>query len=80
METDRHENWGINMKTILTSHVGSLPRTQEVVDFIFARENNEAFEETAFDACMRDACAETVFEVVQENKRKSRKSQTTVSS
>ena len=48
------------MKTILTSHVGSLPRTQEVVDFIFARENNEAYDETAFDACMRDACAETV--------------------
>ena len=60
METDRHENRGINMKTILTSHVGSLPRTQEVVDFIFARENNEAYDETAFDACMRDACAETV--------------------
>ena len=48
------------MKTILTSHVGSLPRTREVVDFIFARENNEAYDETAFDACMRDACAETV--------------------
>ena len=48
------------MKPVLTSHVGSLPRTQEVVDFIFARENNEAYDETAFDACMRDACAETV--------------------
>ncbi len=30
------------MKKILTSHVGSLPRTQEVVDFIFARERGEA--------------------------------------
>jgi len=27
------------MSKILTTHVGSLPRTQEVVDFIFAREN-----------------------------------------
>ena len=26
------------MSKILTTHVGSLPRTQEVVDFIFARE------------------------------------------
>jgi 5-methyltetrahydropteroyltriglutamate--homocysteine methyltransferase len=25
------------MTRILTSHVGSLPRSQEVVDFIFAR-------------------------------------------
>ena len=48
------------MTSILTSHVGSLPRTQEVVDFIFARENNEAYDEAAFDSCMRDACAETV--------------------
>ncbi|MGC6498042.1 MAG: cobalamin-independent methionine synthase II family protein [Candidatus Puniceispirillaceae bacterium] len=48
------------MTSILTSHVGSLPRTQEVVDFIFARENNEAYDEAAFDSCMRNACAETV--------------------
>ena len=31
------------MTRILTSHVGSLPRSQEVVDFIFARENNENY-------------------------------------
>ncbi len=29
------------MSRILTSHVGSLPRTQEVVDYIFARENSQ---------------------------------------
>ena len=28
---------GNKMKKILTSHVGSLPRSQEDVDFIFAR-------------------------------------------
>ena len=28
--------------TILTTHVGSLPRTQEIVDFIFARERAES--------------------------------------
>ena len=48
------------MDRILTSHVGSLPRTQEVVDFIFAREREEAFDQASFDNCMTDACAETV--------------------
>jgi len=48
------------MTEILTSHVGSLPRTQEVVDFIFARERGEAYDSDAFQACMTSACAETV--------------------
>ncbi len=48
------------MKKILTSHVGSLPRTQEVVDFIFARERGEAYDSDAFQSCMASACAETV--------------------
>ncbi len=46
--------------TILTTHVGSLPRTQKVVDFIFARERNEPYEEAAFDAAMTEAVLETV--------------------
>ncbi len=45
---------------VKTTHVGSLPRTQEVVDFIFARENGKPFETSAFDACMTDAVSETV--------------------
>ena len=32
------------MNKILTSHVGSLPRSQEVVDFIFAREKGNDFD------------------------------------
>lgn len=48
------------MSRILTSHVGSLPRTQEVVDFIFARENEQPYDAEAFQACMTAACAETV--------------------
>ena len=48
------------MTKILTSHVGSLPRTQDVVDFIFARENGEAYDKAGFDGCMTAACAETV--------------------
>ncbi len=43
-----------------TTHVGSLPRTQEVVDFIFAREREEPYEETAFDAAMTRAVSDTV--------------------
>lgn len=48
------------MTKILTSHVGSLPRTQNVVDFIFARENEQPFDATAFDAAMTEAVDETV--------------------
>ncbi|MBM1690110.1 cobalamin-independent methionine synthase II family protein [Sulfitobacter geojensis] len=46
--------------TIKTTHVGSLPRKQEVVDFIFARENEAPYEPQAFDTCMTTAVAETV--------------------
>ena len=48
------------MSRILTTHVGSLPRTQDVVDFIFARERGQAYDLAAFDACMSAAVAETV--------------------
>ena len=45
---------------VKTTHVGSLPRTQKVVDFIFAREKGEDYDQGAFDAAMREACHETV--------------------
>jgi len=45
---------------ILTTHVGSLPRSQKVVDFIFARERGEEYDQAAFDACMHDAVDEIV--------------------
>ncbi len=45
---------------MLATHVGSLPRSQEVVDFLFARERGEAFDSTAFDACMAAAVMENV--------------------
>lgn len=48
------------MSKILTTHVGSLPRKQEVVDFIFAREHGKDYDQAAFDACMTKACDETV--------------------
>ncbi len=48
------------MTKILTSHVGSLPRSQQVVDFIFARENQQPYDQAEFDACMRQAVSATV--------------------
>ena len=48
------------MSKILTTHVGSLPRTQEVVDFIFAREKEQPYDQAAFDVCMTSAVSETV--------------------
>ena len=48
------------MDKILTSHVGSLPRSQEVVDFIFARENNQNYDEKSFDECMQRNVLSTV--------------------
>ncbi len=48
------------MSQIRTTHVGSLPRTQEVVDFIFARERKQSYSQADFDACMTRAVSETV--------------------
>jgi len=53
------------MSRILTSHVGSLPRTQNVVDFIFARENDEPYDQVEFDAAMTEAVENTVAKQVR---------------
>jgi 5-methyltetrahydropteroyltriglutamate--homocysteine methyltransferase len=47
------------MASILTTHVGSLPRSQAVVDFILAR-GGEAYDQATFDACMTAAVSDTV--------------------
>ncbi|MEM6373350.1 MAG: epoxyalkane--coenzyme M transferase, partial [Pseudomonadota bacterium] len=46
--------------SIKTTHVGSLPRSQKVVDFIFAREREEDYDIDAFDAAMTEAVSATV--------------------
>ncbi|WP_424990521.1 cobalamin-independent methionine synthase II family protein [Fluviibacterium sp. S390] len=48
------------MGNILTTHVGSLPRTQTVVDFIFARERGTDYDPAEFDAAMTQAVDDTV--------------------
>jgi len=50
----------MNAVTIATTHVGSLPRSQEVVDFIFARERGQDYDPAAFDAAMTRAVSQTV--------------------
>src|SRR6188768_3240341 len=45
---------------ILTSHVGSLPRSQEVVDFLFTPDRGEPYEQGAFDAAMQRGVDEVV--------------------
>ena len=49
-----------DLKKISVTHVGSLPRKQEVVDFIFARENNQIYDQDKFDSVMHEAVSETV--------------------
>ncbi|WP_298565172.1 cobalamin-independent methionine synthase II family protein [uncultured Aliiroseovarius sp.] len=53
------------MTRIKTTHVGSLPRSQAVVDFIFARENEKPYDPAEFDACMTQAVSDTVRKQVE---------------
>ena len=52
------------MTKIFTSHVGSLPRSQRVVDFIFARENEVEYDLIEFDSTMTNAVQQTVIKQV----------------
>jgi len=45
---------------ILTTHVGSLPRPQDVVDLLFAQDRGEAYDQAQFDETMRRAVSDTV--------------------
>lgn len=44
-------------KRFLTTHVGSLPRPEALLDLVFAREGGEHVSEEAFDAAVEDATA-----------------------
>jgi 5-methyltetrahydropteroyltriglutamate--homocysteine methyltransferase len=45
---------------ILTTHVGSLPRPQEVVDFLFAQDRGDSYDRTGFDDALQRAVAGSV--------------------
>src|SRR5688572_2538810 len=45
---------------ILTTHVGSLPRPQDVVDMLFAQDSGAPYDQAAFDETMRRAVDDAV--------------------
>jgi len=45
---------------ILTTHVGSLPRSEQVCDFLLRKERGENYDNAAFDAAMHAAVGEVV--------------------
>ena len=53
-----------SQERILTTHVGSLPRPQYVVDQLFAQDRGEAYDEAEFDAVMTRAVREVAFRQV----------------
>ena len=50
----------LSTERILTTHVGSLPRPQNVVDVLFAQDRGEPLDQTTFDETMRQAVADAV--------------------
>ncbi len=50
---------------ILTTHVGSLPRSQAVVDLLFKREHGEPYDSAEFDNVIADAVSETIRKQVE---------------
>ncbi len=57
--------FGAQSMSILTTHVGSLPRSQQVVDMLFARERGDEYDTAAFDDVMRKATFEMVRKQVE---------------
>lgn len=50
----------LSTEYILTTHVGSLPRPQDVVDLLFAQDRGESYDPAQFDGAMERAVADTV--------------------
>lgn len=48
------------MSRILTTHVGSLPRSQRVADLLFARERGESYDQGDYDRAINEAVREVV--------------------
>jgi 5-methyltetrahydropteroyltriglutamate--homocysteine methyltransferase len=55
----------ISSNRILTTHVGSLPRSQAVVDLLFKREQGHPYDQNEFDNVMAQAVSETVRKQVE---------------
>ena len=50
--------------TILTTHVGSLPRSKKLSDLLFKKENNEIYDKDTFNKVVKDS----VFDIVKKQK------------
>ena len=50
---------------ILTTHVGSLPRPEDLSGFLFKIDAGEAYDQPAFDACVRRAVSDVVARQVE---------------
>ncbi|MEM9932622.1 MAG: epoxyalkane--coenzyme M transferase, partial [Bacteroidota bacterium] len=50
----------ISQERILTTHVGSLPRSKAVTDLVFAKEREETVDEAVFHATIKQAIYEVV--------------------
>ena len=48
------------MSNILTTHVGSLPRSKELSDFLFAKDKGEKFSKSSFDEVLKNNVASVV--------------------
>ena len=55
----------LSSNRIVTTHVGSLPRSQTVVDLLFRREHEEPYDQNEFDNVMAQAVSETVQKQVE---------------
>lgn len=55
----------VSKDRILTTHVGSLPRPQDVVDVLFAQDRGEPIDEAQFDKVVGDAVKEIVRKQVE---------------
>ena len=51
--------------TILTTHVGSLPRSKKLSDLLFKKENNKMYDEDSFNKVVK----ESVFDIVKNKKK-----------
>ncbi len=49
-----------NGRQILTTHVGSLPRPQDVVDVVFGEDRGEDVDRERYDRVIREAVADRV--------------------
>jgi hypothetical protein len=54
------DNLKLSVERVLTTHVGSLPRSQPVVDMLFQRESGQGYLRAEYERVMDNAVGEVV--------------------